>query len=158
MTGVQTCALPILDLSHAGGVVEAILARLEIAAFEGAEEIEAELAADDAAVLELLGDDLGLSAWGDVDEGFGMRAERGVDDVASDGCGKEEEQKQGPEKLQGACLQSGSAQCTDLRLFYFPCWVYGLLFASLVVGLGDADGFLRRPHRIIEFSLQRAAA
>ncbi len=65
-----------------------------------AEEIEAVTAADDAAVLEQGGDGLGAGAGGDIDEGLGGGAVGEIDDAGCDGCGDQQKQQKGCEKLQ----------------------------------------------------------
>ena len=81
-------------------MVEAVFAGFEGAAFSQAKEIEAVAAADNAVLFHLGGDGRGSGARGDIDEGFGRRTVRSIDDVGG-GCGCEKEkQQEGSEKLQ----------------------------------------------------------
>ena len=108
----------VVDLGHGDGMIEAVFASLERAASELTKQIEAEPVANDAVPLQLLGNGLGSGAGRDVDEGLGMGAEGGVNDIAGDGCGDENEQKQKPEKLQNCVPPSGPARCIGLSIFY----------------------------------------
>src|ERR1017187_6041483 len=79
-----------VDLSSGRGVVEAVFAGEQPAAFDGAEEIESEAAADDPRMLELAGDGHGPGAGGDVDVGWvgsgtGSRAEGSIDRIRREG-------------------------------------------------------------------------
>ena len=90
-----------VDLGGGGGVVEAVLAGDEFAAFDGAEEIEGEAAADGAGVFKLGGDEAGAGAGGDVDVGRGVvgraggRADGGVEEVAGYGGDEQCEEAEG---------------------------------------------------------------
>jgi hypothetical protein len=69
-----------VDLGERGGVVEAVLAGLEGAAFGGAEEVEGVGAADDAGVGKLLTDGGAGGAGGDVDKGLGRGSEGEIEE------------------------------------------------------------------------------
>jgi hypothetical protein len=81
-------------------VVEAVLAGDELAALDQTEEVEGVAAADGPGLLELGGDGRGGGAGGyvDVDGGVvgcaGGRADGGVDEVAGDGGGEEEQDQE----------------------------------------------------------------
>jgi hypothetical protein len=95
-----------VDLGGGRRVVEAVLAGDELAAFDGAEEVEREAAADGACVLKLGCDEARTGARSDVDVGgcvvrcAGRRADGNEEEVAGDSGDEEREEEEGCEELQ----------------------------------------------------------
>ena len=112
-----------VDLSGGRGVVEAVFAGEQLAALDGAEEIEGKAAADDPGVLELAGDGHGPGAGGDVDVGCagsggaGRRAEGSIDRISREGGRDQRQQQQGCEILQSRAFRHSIARgCARRRM------------------------------------------